>query len=841
MKRYLVFITICLGIFAFTSCSSSDNDTPLLTENVAEESSETQVPGDDFEGQVLLPSRLMHISPAGYQIPVGTLPLGMALSPDDRYLAVTNNGYGDQFVSIIDTSSRDEVQRLPVDKSFYGITFSPDGKRLYVSSGQDASIIVFEYKGGKFEVSKEIGVVTKNEDYVFTAGMALSPDASRLYVCCNMENVLAVVDLSQNKVIQKVPVALPVPVIGQFAPQAYPLDVVVSKDGSKLYVSNWGGNVVTVIKPDLLAEKAIVVDRITVGGHPSDMVLSPDGKKLYVANANTDNISVISTITDNVIGTISLAPYPNAPLGSQPNALAISPDGNTLYVANANNNDVAVLDVSSARGKAVGLIPVGWYPTALALSRDGKTLYVANGQGSMSKPNPKFPGAGEKNEQYIAELLNGTISIIDVPDEEKLAEYTAQVERNNGFNEGTKRRVEGWTPGNPIPKDENDTSPIKHVILIIKENRTYDQVLGDMPQGNGDPELCLFDEEVAPNHHALAEEFVLLDNFYVPSEVSMDGHEWLLAGTASDMCEKVWPSTYSGRGAPLDLRASGGYNKAPRPESGYIWDAAAKKGITFRVYGEYSVFGLSLHKEVMKNADPFYPGWEGFYLGFAYDPDRAREFLREFRLFEKMGNLPQLMILLLPDDHNYGTQAGKRSPKAMTAGNDLALGMIVDGVSKSSHWKDTAIFVVEDDAQDGPDHIDCHRTPAFVISAYTKRSYIDHTMYTTMSMLRTMELILGLPPMTQFDANALPMFACFQENPDLTPYECRPNTYPLTETNPEDSYASKECASWIWDLPDRTPMRRHNEIVWKSIKGVDSEMPEPKYNILVSDNDDDDD
>jgi YVTN family beta-propeller protein len=795
-----------------------------------------EIPGELPSGRILLPSRAI-ISPAGYQIPVGDLPLGMALTPDGKYLAVTNNGHGEQFVSLIDTNSRYEVQRLPVDKSFYGITFSPDGKKLYVSSGQDAGIIVFEYINGKFERSKVISLATATlssgslppDFWVFTAGLAISPDGSKLYAVCNLENTIAIIDLSREEVTRKVVAGPGLPYLGP-----YPLDVVVSKNGCKIYVSNWGGHTVSVIKTGRFIKKVTDLERIKVGGHPSDMVIGPAGERLYVANANTDDVSVIDTGNDKVIATISLAPYPNAPLGSQPNALAISPDGKTLYVANANNNDVAVVELSEKGSKVIGLIPVGWYPTALALSHDGKTLYVANGQGSLSKPNPEFQIYDRNESQYIADLLNGTISIIDVPDDEKLTEYTAQVERNNGFNEGTKEQVEGWTRENPIPKEENGTSPIKHVIYIIKENRAYDQVLGDLPSGNGDPELCLFNRTITPNHHALAEEFVLLDNFYVNSEVSMDGHEWLCAGVASDMVEKLWPSSYSGRGAPLfDLRTSGGFSFAPRPESGYIWDMASKKGVSFRVYGEYDIFGLTLHEKVRGHADPSYPGWEGFYLSTAHDPDRAKEFLREFREFEKNDNLPQLMILLLPDDHNYGTVAGKLSPRSMMANNDLGLGMIVEGVSHSKYWNETAIFVVEDDAQDGPDHVDCHRSPAFVISPYVKRQYVDHTMYTMMSMLRTIELILGLPPMTQFDEGASPMFTCFQEEANLTPYNCRLNTYPLDEKNPSDAYGADECASWIWNLPDRTPARRHNEIVWKSIKGVDSEMPEPRYNIQV--------
>ena len=833
MRRSVFLFLLYIIIAIFPGCSNNGGDSVTAVLGDSDDDDILAASQNlDKSAQVYLPSRGIFISPAGYQIPVGTLPLGMALSPDEKLLAVTNNGNAKQYVSIIDTKKKDEIQQLPLDKAFYGITFSADGRKLYVSSGNDQSIVVYVLADGKFTKEKEINIVTKNKDYVFTAGLAFSPvDPLRLYAVCNLENSVAVIDLKTDS-FKKIPVALNIPIVDQFAPQAYPLDVVVSSNGSKVYVSNWGGNVITVFTPDLIQGMNFIAGRIRVGSHPSDMILSPDGTRLFSANANSDTVSIISTKTNEVIGTISLSPYPNAPLGSQPNALAISPDGRILYVANANNNDVAVVDISTVPGKILGLIPVGWYPTALALSKDGKTLYVANGQGSMTKPNPQ----GE----YIADILTGTVSIIDVPDSNKLAEYTSQVERNNGFNEGIHApKLNGWSEGNPVPSDELSDSPIKHVIYVIKENRTYDQILGDMPEGNGDKEICLFGEKVTPNTHALAREFVLLDNFYSTGEVSVDGHEWLLAGIATDMCEKVWPTAYSGRSPSLDLRQSGGYGFAPRPDSGYIWDMASRKGVSYRVYGEYDVFGLALQKEVLGHADPFYLGWEGFYTELVFDPDRAREFLREFNLMSKLNALPQLMIVLLPDNHTYGTSAGKRTPSSYVANNDLGLGLLVEGVSKSIHWKDTAIFVLEDDAQAGPDHVDCHRIPALVISPYTRRHYVDHAVYNSVSMLRTVELILGMPPMTQFDADAQPMFTCFTETPDMATYTHLANTYPLDEKNPADAIGAAESASWNWSLPDSTPPLRHNELIWKSIKGFDSKMPEPRHNISMTLKDDD--
>ena len=766
-------------------------------------------------GEVLLPNHWI-LTPAGQQIPVGDLPLGMALTPDGKYLAVTNNGWGKQFVSIIDTSSRSEIQRLPLEKSFYGITFSPDGKKLYVSGGGDDKILIYDFLKDRFVKSGSISLGSKDEK-IFPCGIAVSPDGKKLYIANNLENTLAIVDLTNDEV-RKISVG------------SFPYGVEVFKD--KIYVSNWGGASISVI--DMRIEE--VIDTVEVGDHPNDMVLSPDGKKLYVADANTDDVSVIDTRTDEVIEVIPLRPYPDAPFGSTPNALSISPDGKRLYVANANNNDVAVIELSTRlfgliprKSSTVGLIPVGWYPTALEISPDGKMLYVANGKGLSSKPNPKGPNPYQKKTeetQYIAGMFLGAVSFIDIPNEDKLAEYTAQVERNNGFSEVKCEKFADESEISPIPRQVGQSSPIKHVIYIVKENRTYDQVLGDLSQGDGDPNLCLFGREITPNHHAMAEKFVLLDNFYTDAEVSADGHEWSMGAIATDFVEKTWPTFYSDRGR---FYPSEGVCPAAYPATGYIWDIAAQGGVSYRSYGEFIHIDESESdhpaytkmKNLKGHFDPFFRPWDLDYP----DVMRAQEFIREFKLFERDDNLPQLMIVRLPNDHNYGTTPKKPTPRAMTADNDLALGMIVDAVSHSKYWKDTAIFVIEDDAQNGPDHIDCHRTVAFVVSPYTKRGYVDHTMYNTCSMLKTIELILGLPPMSQYDASAIPMLNCFKEEPDFTPYNCLSNTYPLDEKNPEDAYGAKECLSMDFKHIDATPMIRHNEIVWESIKG--SQMPAP--------------
>jgi YVTN family beta-propeller protein len=788
-----------------------------------------ELPGSLPEGGMVLPSPAGWVlTPAGYHIPVGDLPLGMDLSPDGRYLAVTSCGYAEQFVSLIDTTSCAEVQKLRVNKSFHGIAFSSDGKTLYISGGGDNKILVYSLVNDLFVPGEPI-ILGPEKAKIFPCGLTVSSNGEELYIANLLESTVMIVDLNTREPKVNIPVGLsPCQWLhGRRAlSSSFPYDVAISKDNSKLYVSNWGEEIVSVI--DKKAQR--VTNTVKVGSHPNAMILSPDGRRLYVANANTDDISIINTAIDEVIKVISLRPYPGAPFGSTPNALAISPDGKSLYVANGNNNDVAIIDLP--KGKIRGLIPVGWYPTALAISPDGKTLYVANGKGSGSKPNPKGPHPYKKrtlDTQYIGSLLWGTISVIDVPDDKELAEYTAQVEKNNGFSEVRGKKLWEGTGIHPIPRRIGEESPIDHVIYIIKENRTYDQVFGDIPQGNGDPSLCLFGYEVTPNHHALTEEFVLLDNFYVDAEVSADGHEWSCAAIATDFVEKTWPAHYSNRGL---FYPSEGTCPAAYPVTGYLWDVASRQGITYRSYGEFinwSRIKQSAYTNMENLKGHFDPYYRPYDLNYP-DVMRAKEFIREFELFEENGGLPELMIVRLPNDHNHGTRPGKRTPRSMTADNDLALGMIVDHVSHSKYWKDTAIFVVEDDAQNGPDHVDCHRTIALVISPYIKRGYVDHTMYDTCSMLKTMELVLGLPPMTQYDAAAVPMLNCFQEEPDFTPYSCRPSSWPLDERNSKDAYGARKCMTMDFEHIDATPMVLHNEIVWKSIKGADSEMPQPVSN-----------
>lgn len=788
-----------------------------------------ELPGTTKKG-TLLPNRWI-LTPAGSNIPVGDLPLNMVISPDKKILAVTNNGYTRQFISLIDMKTDSVVAELPVEKSFYGLAYSADGKRLFASGGADDEILVWDTTKFPYEQLPLIHLEEiPSPKKIFPAGIAVSADGSSIYVAGNRDSTITVVSPETGKVVQRIPAG------------AYPYDVRIVTSRNVLYTSLWGESAVAVI--DLSTNT--LLKKIQVGDHPNAMTVSSDQTRIFVACANTDDIHVIDTKTDTVIETISLHPYPGAPFGSTPNGLALSNDDTVLYCVNATNNDVAVVDVAQ-KGKSTvkGLIPVGWYPTAVTVSPDGNRLFVANAKGLFSKPNPEGPNPNERRTeatQYIGALFNGTVSVIPVPNEKELKRFTEQVEQNNGFNEASKKINEKASSTEPkaIPRHVGEPSLIKHVIYIIKENRTYDQVLGDLEQGNGDPSICIFGRDNTPNHHALAEQFVLFDNFYVDAEVSADGHEWSTAAIATDFVEKTWPTSYSGRG--LEYPSEGSFQIA-FPTSGYIWEAVGGKGLSYRSYGEFIATEagdvVAKHPALEGHYDPDYRTWDLAYP----DTLRAAEFIRELKDFEQNGNFPNFILLRLPNDHTDGTRPGARTPRAMVADNDLALGQVVEAVSQSKFWKETAIFIIEDDAQNGPDHVDAHRTIAFAVSPYIKKGSVDHTMYDTASMLRTIELILGVAPMSQYDSAAYPLVSCFTDTADPAPYTALRPAVPLDERNSPMAYGAQATLAMDFSKEDATPEIELNEIIWKSIRGVDSEMPRPinRRGRIGNDDDDDDD
>ena len=751
------------------------------------------------------------VTPAGEQIPVGGLPLAMVLHPDGRNLLVLNCGYGEQSVDVIDTATKKIVSQAVVGKTWLGLGLSPSGDRVYAGGGMSNAILQFSLSDGRIQALPALPIGPERED-IYPGGICIA--GGRLYAANNLRNDLTAVDLSTGKVIGTVPVG------------DHPYTCVTSGDGKTVYVSAWGAAQVTLVDAPSMQAKG----RIATDDHPNAMVLSHDGKRLFVANANSNSVSVIDLASGKVTERISVTLYPQSPAGSTTNALALSPDGKTLYVANADNNDVAVVDVGEpGESRVRGFIPVGWYPTALSVGKDGRTLYVANGKGSRSYPNPKGPQPtkGRDSEtQYIGMLIRGSVSIVPVPDAAVLDRHTKQVYANAPYTEKGRLAVP-FTGESAIPRKVGEPCPIQHVIYVIKENRTFDQVLGDLKQGNGDPALTLFGEEVTPNEHALTREFVLLDNLYANAEVSAGGHNWSMGAYATDYVEKTWPSQYSERRKTYDYE---GGSAIVAPSAGYIWDACKKAGVSYRSYGEWVVNGRrptdpakARPGALEGHIDPLYRGWDLQYS----DLDRAKRFLAELSRFEKEGSMPRLQIVRLGNDHTMGTHAGSLTPSSYVAQNDLALGTLVEGISHSKFWPTTAIFVIEDDAQNGPDHVDAHRTIGFAISPFIRRGTVDSTMYSTASMLRTMELILGIPPMSQYDASAAPMFASFGTQADPSPYKARPARVSLTDVNSPSAPGSARSSRMNFEEADAAPDLELNEVIWQAVRGEGSTMPAP--------------
>jgi DNA-binding beta-propeller fold protein YncE len=784
-------------------------------------------------GAVLLPNG-WSLRPAGRQTPLGDFPVLLALHPSEPIVAVLHAGYGEHEVMTCSAENGRVIGRVALHQSFSGLVWSSDGKRLYAGGGFDEVIYGFDHADGllsnpvkltfsaPFEGQSQQG---KPEPRL-PAGLALSRDGRTLWVACAFSHTVARFDTVEGK--QKGEIAL--------GPQTYPYGLAWDEARDRLYVSLWGNAEVAVV--DTAANR--VLYRWKTEEHPNEMLLARQGKVLYVANANRNTVSVIATETGQPLETIGTAIDPRAPSGSTPSSLALTSDESILFVANANTNNLAVVNVREpGESSPLGFIPTGWYPTSVRVAHDGKTLYVANGKGASSRANRDGPnplaagGTDNKLRQYIGGLFQGTLAILPMPSPAQMGRYSQTVYECSPLKKDDPTAVTGPRPAasSPIPGRVGDPSPITHCVYIIKENRTYDQVFGDLPQGNGEAGLCLFPEEVTPNHHALAREFVLLDNFYVESEVSADGHEWSMGAYATDYVERTWPLGYRGeKKAPYPAEGNKEVYAIARPAGGYIWDRAAAKGVSYRSYGEFVKNGPTADSPcttVVKALEGhFDPHFRSFDMDYS-DLKRADRFLEELAGFEQSGEMPRLVILRLPNDHTSGTSPGKLTPTAYVAENDLALGRVVEGLTRSRFWKGMAIFVVEDDAQNGSDHVDAHRTVALAISPYIKRGSVDSTLYSTSSMLRTIELCLGLEPMSQFDAAARPMAAAFAAAPDLTPYTHRPARVDLNAKNLRTAWGAEQSQRLNLEVEDRADDLMFNEIIWKSVKGAASPMPPP--------------
>jgi YVTN family beta-propeller protein len=818
------------------------------------------------------------ITPRGTHTAVGSYPCNMLLSPDRQYIVVTNAGFR-QFLSVLSARDGTLVSQIEVGASrsgsreglYYGLAFGPtaDGKTLlYASRGSEEKVALYtlDADGKLTDTGRRLDSPSGAPNAALrncVAGIALSRDGSRLYAANNDSSVhtrhrgtVSILDTAQNRVVAKVEMG------------GFPLAVAALTAGpdadKKVYVTSERDGVVAVIDP--VAAK--VIRNVRTGENPMALLLDRAQERLYVANAGSDTVSILNTRTDRVERTILMRPddLRGVP-GATPTGLALSPDERTLYVTMGDMNAVAVVDMEEE--KLEGYIPTGWYPTS-AVCPEEKRLFVASAKGiNVRNPNNKPAGPGGAWGQYIQNIIEGTVSLIEPPVGDALKLQTSQVIENNRI---ADRRTNFRNPG------------IEHVIYIVKENRTYDQVFGDLPQGNGDPSLCLFPREVTPNQHALAERFVLLDNFYVCAEVSADGWNWSTSGMVNEYTSRNTTYNYSRRGRNYDFEGQNngtpvdllGLPDVARAAGGYIWDLCLKHRVSFRNYGFFLSFSadevkgpdgkpIAIGNSPTKKAllgrtdlnfrlyDMNYADSDAWVIYNCPSPNQLRTFgafqapsrfaawKREFDQFVKNKNLPRFMMVRLPRNHTSGTSPNAPSPRAMVADNDYAVGQLVEAVSKSPYWKKTAIFILEDDAQNGFDHVDAHRSPALVISPFVEKGTIDSRFYNTDSMLRTMELLLGLPPMNQYDAVA-PPFAFFSSKPSNdAPYTAiLPERRIIAEINQPSAYRAQDSARLNFRDPDAVPDEVLNDILWHAIKGRHVPKPALRYSLRLRPVQDDD-
>jgi DNA-binding beta-propeller fold protein YncE len=803
-----------------------------FAQETSQSNSPVQLPGLQSDLSILLPNG-WSLNPQGKQIAVGDFPVNVQISPDGDYAAILHAGWGDHEVQIVSLESREIVSSARLVQAFAGLAFSPDGKHLAVSGGEQEIITLFAFADGFLGFPKTISVVDVQKTFVVAGMQWIGTDSDRLLVSGLLGNEVRIIDVNQGATIATI----------ELPADTFPCELIIDSASNRAYVSLWGN---ASVQPIDLTNQTLL-PKITTRSHPTELRLLDDGKRLLVACSDDNAVCCIDIASGKTLEIIKTSLFPNAPNGSTPMSLDVSPDGNVLAVANADNNNLALFNISDrGHSRSLGFIPVGWYPTNVKFSETGSELLVSNGKGLSSKSNRNGPNpnlnAPKEIREYIGGLFQGTLSIIDVPSPAEMTQMTklafasSPLEENNAVTQSAPE-------GNPIPAEVGDPSPIEHCVYIIKENRTYDQVFGDMPRGNGDSSLCIFPRNVTPNHHALADRFVLLDNFYVESEVSADGHEWTMAAYATDFVEKTWPLNYRRGLGKLKYPAEGKFPIAA-PSSGYLWDKCAEKNVSYFSFGEFIQNANGPNAPATTQVEAlqghFDPQFRSYDLDYP-DVRRADRFIERWNQFLAEGDLPQLMIVRLPNDHTYGTRVGKPTPTAMVADNDLALGRIVETISKSPVWGKTAIFVIQDDAQNGSDHVDAHRTVALAISPYTQHAQLDSTQYATSSMLRTMELILGLDPMTQFDAAATPMYRSFRSEPNLAEYSALQPGVDLKATNDATAWGAELSESLNLATEDAADDLLFGDIVWRSVKGADNPMPPPVRAAFVYPEIDDDD
>ncbi len=837
--RYVITIFICISLSPFASMAQQK--TILGNRTV----------GIQPKGSILVPSNQL-LQPAGFQVYLPGRPVDMALSHDGNLLFVKNMNSLD----LVNLTDRTILQSLPYPHSGSsptGMCLTADGHNVFVT---DATNHINIATLDKTNIMRWVNPITLPAPAIggapFPCGLALGNSEDKLYVTLSRSNSLAVVNLKDTDDVIQIPVGIaPYDIIIASPHKAYVTNLGGRRPGKGETTYNTSGSQVLVDSVTGIANHGSVsvinLDRnleeksIAVGLLPTGMVLSPDHNKLYVTCANSDIVSVIDTKTDEVIDSISVHAQKDIPFGSGPNDLTISPDGRYLYVANGTENAICVIQTND--NDVAGYIPTGWYPGSVITNKSGDFLYVVNVKG-VGSLNQRTDRGGHNSHDEL-----GTVSIIPVPNKQELEKMTIAVHENNSFvqmlanmhaTEKSRKKV-------PVPWLPSQTSYFKHVVYIIKENRTYDQILGDMPQGNGDTSLVEFGREVTPNHHRLAEDFLLMDNFNCSGILSATGHQWTDEAYVTDYLEKSFGGFT--RSYPYN-----GDDALAYASSGFIWDNVLSHGLTFRDYGEFvkttvqpgnsewidiyndlqngthkvNISAIGSIEQLTPYVCPTYPA---FTLRIP-DQYRASEFIKELKGYEQNNSLPNFIIMELPNDHTSGTRPGMPSPRSAVADNDLALGRIIEAITHSKFWKETCIFVTEDDPQAGLDHVDGHRTVGFVISPYTKRGKVTSTYYSQINMVRTMENILGIPPMNQLDLTADPMLDCFTNKPDFTPYNAVKNNIPLDQLNlaldklnKEDLYWAKKSLEQDLDEEDLIDDDVFNRIIWHAVKGYDRPYP----------------
>jgi DNA-binding beta-propeller fold protein YncE len=734
----------------------------------------------------------VRLDPAGEAVDLGSLPINLVLTPEEDRAVIVLSGWREQGVQVVDLKTRKVTQTLLQDGAFYGAAYSPDGRRLCVSGGNTDLLFVYAWKDGvatlenKFELAKAKTADGTGTSY--PAGLVFSPNGKLLYVAEDVGDRLAVVNAATGEITQR------------FSTDHYPYGVALTADG-QVFVSAWGANTLSQFR--VLADGTLAyVGRIEVGRHPS--ALMSRGTTLYVTLAGSDRVAVVDTKLRKVARYLHDAAPGAPPEGSTPNAVALTSDGKRLLVAEADNNAVAVFDV--ATGKLLGRFPTDWYPTAIAAVGDQLLALSGKGHGTHSNPDGPVPltkWPDERPKAYALGQLNGTLRVLSasllLP---QLAGFTERVATANNW----QRRSEA-----------RRYPPFRHVVYVIKENRTYDQVLGDMKEGDGDASLVYFpDITITPNHHALARRFGLFDRFFVNAEVSSQGHIWSTAAYVTNYGEKVVPSGYAGKRADIDGEES------DEPERGFLWTLATREGITFRDYGEMVKGNPGwpvTQRDLAADVNPDYIPFDLTTL----DQKRADVWIAELQRYVRDGNMPQLEVMHLPNDHLAAGRPGKCTPRACMADNDLALGRIVQALSHSPYWKDTVIFVVEDDAQAGPDHTDSHRAPFYAISAYNGSGTV-HRFINTTDVVAAIEDILGMGRLSKFDYFSRSLADIFAPAPDLMPYDPIIPTQDLNEKNPQNTAAAHLSERLDLSAPDRVDDRLYNRILWLMLKG---DVPPP--------------